>query len=52
MHYPAKGAGAVFKSVGGKVELNYDIGVFSNACATRVSKALNPTTLLSAPRQV
>lgn len=41
MHYPAKGAGAVFKSVGGKVELNYDIGVFSNACATRVSKALN-----------
>ena len=25
----------------GKVKLNYDIGVFNNACATRVSKALN-----------
>ena len=41
IHYPVKGAGAVFKEVGGKVELNYNIRVFSNACATRVSKALN-----------
>ncbi len=40
-HYPALEASAVFKSIGGKVELNHDIGVFSNACATRVSKALN-----------
>ncbi len=41
MHYPALEAGAVFKDIGGKVELNYDIGVFSNACAIRVSKTLN-----------
>ena len=41
LHYPALDAGTVFKNIGGKVELNYDIGVFSNACATRVSKALN-----------
>ncbi len=41
LHYPAKEAGAVFTSIGGKVELNYDLGVFNNACATRVSKALN-----------
>jgi hypothetical protein len=41
INYPALDAGAVFKNIGGKVELNYDIGVFSNACATRVSKALN-----------
>jgi len=40
-HYPAIEAGPAFKSIGGKVELNYDIGVFSNACATRVSKSLN-----------
>lgn len=40
-YYPALEANAVFKGVGGKVEYNYDIGVFSNACATRVSKALN-----------
>jgi len=39
--YPNKDAGLVFKEIGGKVELNYDIGVFNNACATRVSKALN-----------
>ncbi len=31
----------MFKQIGGKVELNYDIGVFGNACATRISKALN-----------
>ncbi len=41
MHYPAQEAGTVFKNIGGKVELNYDIRVFNNACATRVSKALN-----------
>jgi hypothetical protein len=40
-NYPALAAPAVFKQIGGKVELNYDIGVFENACATRVSKALN-----------
>ena len=42
-HYPALEAGIVFKNIGGKVELNYDIRVFKNACATRVSKALNGT---------
>ncbi|MBL1277127.1 MAG: hypothetical protein COB30_013675 [Ectothiorhodospiraceae bacterium] len=42
-HYPIQEAGYVFKKIGGKAELNYDIGVFSNACATRVSKALNGT---------
>lgn len=41
LHYPAQPAGAVFKTVGGKVEQNYDIRVFRNACATRISKALN-----------
>lgn len=41
IHYPAFEAGTVFKNIGGKVELNYDIRVFKNACATRVSKALN-----------
>ncbi|MGD8908947.1 MAG: hypothetical protein PVI92_06320 [Chromatiales bacterium] len=41
VHYPALDASTVFKNIGGKVELNHDIGVFSNACATRVSKALN-----------
>jgi hypothetical protein len=40
-NYPAFPAHAVFKQIGGKVELNFDIGVFGNACATRVSKALN-----------
>lgn len=41
LHYPSLDAKTVFKNIGGKVEFNYDIGVFSNACATRVSKALN-----------
>ena len=40
-HFPNKPAGDVFTEIGGKVKLNYDIGVFSNACATRISKALN-----------
>ena len=40
-NFPNKGAGDVFAEIGGKVKLNYDIGVFKNACATRVSKALN-----------
>ena len=40
-NYPVVEAGRVFKRIGGKVELNYRIGVFRNACATRVSKALN-----------
>lgn len=40
-HYPANAAATVFKDIGGKVALNHDIGVFNNACSTRVSKALN-----------
>jgi hypothetical protein len=40
-NFPDKDAEAVFTEIGGKVKLNYDIGVFSNACATRISKALN-----------
>ncbi len=40
-HYPNVDAGIVFTDIGGKVGLNYDMGVFKNACATRVSKALN-----------
>ncbi|WP_438632239.1 type VI secretion system amidase effector protein Tae4 [Microbulbifer sp.] len=40
-NFPDKPAGEVFTEIGGKVKLNYDIGVFSNACATRISKALN-----------
>ena len=40
-NFPNKDAGTVFTEIGGKVKLNYDMGVFSNACATRVSKALN-----------
>lgn len=40
-NFPNKAAGDVFTEIGGKVKLNYDIGVFKNACATRVSKALN-----------
>ncbi len=41
INYPALEAGTVFKKIGGKVELNYDIGVFNNACAVRVSRSLN-----------
>jgi len=37
-YYPNDDAKTVFTDIGGKVKLNYDIGVFSNACATRVSK--------------
>jgi len=40
-NFPNKSAGEVFTEIGGKVKLNYDIGVFKNACATRISKALN-----------
>lgn len=40
-HYPNDDAKTVFTDIGGKVKLNYDIGVFKNACATRISKALN-----------
>ncbi len=40
-NYPNKDAKTIFTDIGGKVKLNYDIGVFKNACATRVSKALN-----------
>ena len=40
-NFPNKDAGAVFTEIDGKVKLNYDIGVFSNACATRISKTLN-----------
>ena len=40
-HYPALSAATVFSTIGGKVKLNYDIDVFTNACAVRISKALN-----------
>lgn len=40
-NFPNKAAKDVFTEIGGKVKLNYDIGVFKNACATRMSKALN-----------
>ncbi|MGX9728030.1 MAG: type VI secretion system amidase effector protein Tae4 [Candidatus Electronema sp. VV] len=40
-HFPAKPAGDVFQAIGGKVFYNYQIGVFSNACSTRISAALN-----------
>jgi len=40
-NFPNHEASKVFTDIGGKVKLNYDIGVFTNACATRVSKALN-----------
>lgn len=40
-NYPSLEADKVFKKIGGKVEYNFDIGVFNNACATRVSKSLN-----------
>lgn len=40
-YFPNKDAGSVFSEIGGKVKLNYDIGVFTNACATRISRALN-----------
>jgi len=41
LYYPVHEANVVFKMIGGKVELNYDIGVFNNACAIRISRALN-----------
>lgn len=40
-YYPAHQASMVAHLIGGKVKLNYDIGVFSNFCAIRVSRALN-----------
>ena len=40
-NFPNKSAKDVFAEIGGKVKLNYDIGVFKNACATRISRALN-----------
>lgn len=40
-NYPALSAPLAFKQKGGKVELNYDIGVFENACTTLDSKVLN-----------
>ncbi len=40
-NFPNKDAKTVFTEIGGKVKLNYEIGVFSNACATRISKVLN-----------
>jgi len=38
-NFPNKSVEEVFTEIGGKVKLNYDIGVFKNACATRISKA-------------
>ena len=40
-NFPNKPAPEVFREIGGKVLLNYEIGVFTNACATRISRALN-----------
>lgn len=40
-YFPAASAGIVARLVGGKVQYNYDIGVFSNFCCIRVSRALN-----------
>lgn len=40
-NFPNYPAAKVFNDIGGKVKLNHDIGVFKNACATRLSKALN-----------
>ncbi|GLQ71506.1 type VI secretion system amidase effector protein Tae4 [Vibrio penaeicida] len=40
-NFPNLPAATVFTQIGGKVALNYEIGVFKNACATRISKALN-----------
>ncbi len=43
-NFPNKSADKVFTKIVGKVKLNYDIGVFKNACAIRISKALNYST--------
>ncbi|MGR0481960.1 MAG: type VI secretion system amidase effector protein Tae4 [Candidatus Electronema sp. V4] len=40
-NFPAKPAGEVFQAIGGKMLYNYQIGVFSNACSTRISAAFN-----------
>lgn len=40
-HFPALDPGPCALLVGGKVKLNYDIGVFTNFCCIRVSRALN-----------
>ena len=40
-NYPAVPADQAFEAIGGKVLYNHQIGVFTNACSTRVSAALN-----------
>ena len=40
-NFPAKSAKEVFQAIGGKVLYNHQIGVFSNACSSRISVALN-----------
>ncbi len=40
-HFPALPADQVFQAIGGKIFYNHQIGVFTNACSTRVSAALN-----------
>lgn len=40
-HFPAVNAHNCAQLVGGKVKYNYDIGVFTNFCCIRVSRALN-----------
>ncbi len=40
-HFPAFDARTCAGLVGGKVKLNHDIGVFTNFCCIRVSRALN-----------
>jgi len=44
-NFPDKDADVVFTEIGGKVKFNFDIGVFNNACAVGVSKALNGSGL-------
>lgn len=40
-HFPAFAAADVARIIGGKVQYNHDIGVFTNFCCIRVSRALN-----------
>ena len=40
-HFPASNAATVARLIGGKVQYNYDIKVFTNFCCIRVSRALN-----------
>lgn len=41
VNFPAFDAATVARLVGGKVQVNFDSGVFTNFCCIRVSRALN-----------